>query len=90
MRCQFGHGIRLIYDETMTLTFDAHSDGKVIVPDEPCSLPVNTRLRITVEAIAETSRVTQAPRVFKPLSIRIDPELSHAIALDPEFDIEES
>jgi hypothetical protein len=47
------------------------------------------------EQTADTStppvaKVTAAPRRFQPLDIQIDPELSHAIALDPEFNIEES
>ena len=32
----------------MTSTFTAHFDGKVIVPDEPVDLPINTQLIITV------------------------------------------
>jgi hypothetical protein len=74
----------------MTLIFQAHSDGKVIVPDEPRALPINVRLRVTVEPICEPANGTPAPRRFQPLDIQIDPELSHAIALDPEFDIAES
>jgi hypothetical protein len=37
----------------MALTFDAHSDGKVIVPDQPRELPTDVRLRVTVEPICE-------------------------------------
>jgi hypothetical protein len=74
----------------MTLIFDAHSDGRVIVPDEPRELPINTRLRVTVESITGANSTTQAARHFQPLDIQIDPQLSHAIALDPEFRIEES
>ena len=74
----------------MTLIFEAHSDGKVIVPDVPRDLPTNTRLRVTVEPINGTEGITQSPRHFQPLDIQIDSELSHAIALDPEFRIEES
>jgi hypothetical protein len=79
----------------MTLTFNAHSDGKVIVPDEPRMLPTNIRLRVTIESVdnapaVNAATVTPAPRRFQPLDIQIAPELSHAIALDPRFDIEES
>lgn len=34
----------------MTLTIQAHFDGKVIVPDEPVMLPQNTPLTIRVDA----------------------------------------
>ena len=33
------------------VSFTAHSDGKVIVPDEPVDLPKGQRLRVTVEAL---------------------------------------
>ena len=78
------------YTFSMALTFQAHSDGKVIVPDEPRDLPINVRLLVTVESIPDSAKVAPAPRRFQPLNIKIDPELSHAIALDPEFDIAES
>ena len=74
----------------MTLTFQAHSDGQVIIPDEPRELPTDVRLRVTIEPIRETATVNPAHRRFQPLDIQIDPALSHAIALDPEFDIAES
>ena len=35
------------------LRFHGHSDGKVIVPDEPVELPEARRLRITVEEIED-------------------------------------
>lgn len=35
-------------------TIDAHFDGKAIVPDEPVSLPVGTKLKVSFEP-AETS-----------------------------------
>jgi hypothetical protein len=73
----------------MTLAFQAHSDGKVIVPDEPRDLPVNVQLFVTVESIPEPAK-GPALRRFQPLEIKIDPALSHAIASDPEFDIAES
>jgi len=71
---------------------NAHFDGKTIVLDEPFTLPLRSgaRLKIRVEPVDEKSAVTPAPRSFEPLKIRIDPELSHAIALDAEFNIEES
>jgi len=31
------------------LTFTAHSDGKVIVPDEPVDLPAGKRFRVEIE-----------------------------------------
>jgi hypothetical protein len=83
----------------MTTTVLAHFDGKVFVPDEPVDVPIGTQLRVHVEAVndkatppaaAGAAKVTPAPRRFQPLNIQIDAELSHAIALDPEFNIEES
>ncbi len=73
------------------VVLNAHFDGKAIVLDEPFSVPLltGTRLRVKVETIDEAA-VTPAPRSFQPLNIRIAPELSHAIALDPEFNLEES
>lgn len=35
------------------VSFTAHTDGKVIVPDEPVELPKGQRLRVTVEALDE-------------------------------------
>ena len=40
-------------------TFLAHTDGKVIIPDEPVDLPKGQRLRVTVEVVPE-GEVTQA------------------------------
>ena len=84
----------------MTTTVLAHFDGKVFVPDEPVDVPIGTPVRVRVESANEAmvtppatsspTKVTPAPRRFQPLNIQIDPELSHAIALDPEFNIEES
>ena len=35
------------------VSFTAHSDGKVIVPDEPVDLPKGQRLRVTIEPVDE-------------------------------------
>lgn len=74
------------------VTLNAHFDGKTIVLDEPVSLPLRsgTRLKVRIETVDETPAVAPAPRRFEPLNIRIDPELSNAIALDAAFNIEES
>ena len=84
----------------MTINVLAHFDGKrSLVLDEPVDLPVGTPLRVHVEAVGDeatppaapaVAKVTPAPRKWQPLNIQIDPELSNAIALDPEFNIEES
>jgi hypothetical protein len=84
----------------MTTTVRAHFDGKhSLVLDEPVDLPVGTPLRVHVEAVnAESAdaqeppsgKIMPAPRKWQPLDIQLDPELSNAIALDPEFNIEES
>ncbi|MFO0788763.1 MAG: hypothetical protein U0805_04845 [Pirellulales bacterium] len=34
----------------MSTSFSAHFDGRVIVPDQPVSLPVGQKLQIIVEA----------------------------------------
>jgi hypothetical protein len=84
----------------MTTTVRAHFDGKhSLVLDEPVDLPIGTPLRVHVETVndvsshpAEASPGSTAPTPVKwqPLNIQIDPSLSNAIALDPEFNIEES
>jgi hypothetical protein len=91
-RLQFSFSLQSRYTIGMTTTVLAHFDGKVFVPDEPVDVPVGTPLRVHVEAVkdAPESKVTPAPRKWQPLDVQIDPELSHAIALDPEFNIEES
>ena len=69
----------------------AHFDGKVLVPEEPVAIETGARLRLTIEVVQTAqSAVTPAPRRFQPLDIQIAPELSHAIAMAPEFNIEES
>jgi hypothetical protein len=97
---EFSFSLGSRYTVDMTTTVLAHFDGKVFVPDEPVDVPVGTPLRVRVEALNEAmatppsapspAQVTPAPRRFQPLNIQIDPELSHAIALDPAFNIEES
>lgn len=73
------------------VTLNAHFDGKAIIPDEPTGLAVGTRLRVTLEPIEPTAvEPTAEPQRFRPLSIHIAPELSNAIAQDPEFDLQES
>jgi hypothetical protein len=84
----------------MTTTLFAHFDGnRSLVLDQPVDLPVGTRLRVHLEPITSEPEqpvsppvptVTRVPRKWQPLDIHIDPELSNAIALDPEFNIEES
>jgi hypothetical protein len=73
----------------LMVTLNAHFDGKSIIPDEPISLPSGTRLRVSIEPMDDHGSLPQA-RSFRPLDIKIEPELSNAIALDSEFDIEES
>ncbi len=74
------------------VTVIAHFDGKVIVPDEPTGLTPGARLRVTLEAIDGRAAQTTDPAVrhFRPLNIRVAPELSNAIATDPSFDVQES
>ncbi len=73
------------------VTLNAHFDGKTIVLDEPFSLPLQSgaRLKVSIEAVDQARPVTPAPQVLRPLNIRIDAGLSNAIALDPQFNIEE-
>ena len=42
---------RSCYNDTMTRTLTARFDGKVIVPDDRPELPINQRLRLTVEPL---------------------------------------
>jgi len=74
------------------VVLNAHFDGKTIVLDEPFVLPLQsgTRLKVKVETIEDTPVVSPTPRRFEPLNIRIAADLSKAIALDPEFNVEES
>jgi hypothetical protein len=71
---------------------NAHFDGKTIVLDEPFNLPLRsgTRLKIRVETVDEKTAPPAHAQSFRPLNIRIEPGLSHEIALDPDFNIEES
>ena len=91
---------RLTYTVRMTTTVRAHFGGRQsLVLDRPVDLPIATPLRMHVEPLSDeatlpaepsAAKVTPAPRKWQPLDIQIDPELSHAIALDPEFDVEEA
>ena len=74
------------------VTLNAHFDGKTIILDDPFSLPLKsgTRLKVRVETIDDAPNAALVPQPFKPLNIQITSELSNSIALDPEFDIEES
>jgi hypothetical protein len=38
----------------MSTSFSAHYDGRVIVPDEPVSLPIGQKLQLRVETSAES------------------------------------
>jgi hypothetical protein len=46
----------------MTMTFRAHFDGKVIVPDGPVDLPVNVPLIHHIELASPSSERSQEPR----------------------------
>jgi predicted DNA-binding antitoxin AbrB/MazE fold protein len=35
------------------MSFDAHFDGKVFVPDEPVDLPVGHKVRVVIEPVAQ-------------------------------------
>jgi hypothetical protein len=74
------------------VTLNGHFDGKRIIVDDPlpASLRSGTRLKIHVEPLDDGSATQSSSSRFQPLNIRIDPELANAIALDPEFNIEES
>ncbi len=69
---------------------NAHFDGKAIVLDEPLprSLPAGARLTIHIETPAPLE--SRSENAFQPLNIHIPPELSNQIALEREFNIEES
>ena len=41
------------------VSFIAHTDGKVIVPDEPVDLPEGQRFRVTIEPVPD-DEATQA------------------------------
>jgi hypothetical protein len=72
----------------MPVTFDAHFDGNAIVPDEPTSLPVNARLRVTVTALVDAPSPRGSSLLDRLPLIRIDPGDAEAINRDPEFDVE--
>ena len=84
----------------MTTTVFAHFDEKQsLVLEEPVELPVGMRLRLHVERVTgeidqpvvkPAPTVTRVPRKWQPLDIHIDPEISNAMALEPEFSLEES
>ena len=72
------------------VTVNAHFDGNAIVADEPLGLPAGARLRVQVETVDGVTPPAPPSGAFQPLDIKIDPELSRAIASDHEFNIEES
>lgn len=80
------------YRIQVVVTINAHFDGKSIVPDAPLSPPLKAgdRLRIQIETVEETSKNTPVAEGFQPLDIRIARDLANAIALEPEFNIENS
>ena len=53
-------------------------------------LQSGARLKIRIETVDNSGSDKSGPGKFRPLNIRIEPALSNAIALDPEFNIEES
>jgi hypothetical protein len=73
------------------VTLNAHFDGTTIVLDEPMSLPLRAgaRLRLNIETVDEPLSPASASSGFQPLKIGIETHLSNAIALDPEFGVEE-
>jgi hypothetical protein len=46
----------------MSTVFSAHYDGRVIVPDQPVSLPVGQKLHVRVEAPAEQGQFADLAR----------------------------
>ena len=42
-------------------SFAAHSDGRVLVPDEPVELPSGTRYRVSVEPVTDSSSDEPSP-----------------------------
>lgn len=42
----------------MTTVFKAHFDGKVLIPDEPVSLPANQQVQVTVQTAADVAPST--------------------------------
>jgi hypothetical protein len=74
------------------VSLNAHFDGKTIVLDEPFSMPLatGTRLTIHIETLDAGTVDRTAQNRFRPLNIQIAPELSNQIALEREFNIEES
>jgi len=79
------------YNGSMVI-LNGHFDGRRIVVDDPLpsSLRPGTRVKIQVEPVVDGSTNTSPATRFQPLNIHIDPDLAKAIALDPEFNIEES
>jgi hypothetical protein len=47
--------VAITRDNAMSLTFRAHFDGKVIVPDEPVDLPTGQSLDVTLQPSADAS-----------------------------------
>ena len=74
------------------VTINAHFDGQSIVPDEPVSPPLRSgdRLRIQIEPLQSSLPAPNGSGNFQPLNIHIDSKLSQAIALEDEFNIENS
>lgn len=77
------------YDWGVTTVFKAHFDGKVLIPDEPVSLPANQQVRVTVQTSVDASRSTSGRDLVESLArLRLTPdesaEMDRAIAEECE------
>ncbi|HEY3411973.1 MAG TPA: hypothetical protein VGM51_02840 [Armatimonadota bacterium] len=54
----------------MTVTMDATFDGKAFIADDPVGLPPDTRVRLTIESVAEVREQTSFLKTA--LSLNLD------------------
>jgi len=67
------------------IRFNAHSDGKVLVPDDPVDLPAGGRFVVTVETASPRGRKRAAPEGW----VRKALELSRRMPRDLPEDLAE-
>jgi hypothetical protein len=66
----------------MSTTIRATFDGEVIRPDEPLSLPPNTRVLITIETTEEGGETPSASFLRTALSLELDGPADWSARLD--------
>ncbi len=54
------------------IKFKAHSDGSVIIPDEPVEIPSGTPFRVSIEPVRETDAEKQREKGLPLLDVALE------------------